>query len=141
MTWQSLSGSQEAGRIRSRVLVLHMDELHGAVVYEDESRGLKVEFRLGSCLQWSQESSLPVSRTMVTFCGGEPTVSETVSVTLCWKESLREGVCDCVCVFRDSRSGFCVCDEERHVWICRRRKRRGRGRKREDLEEAMNGEY
>jgi len=63
---------------------------------------------------------------MVTFCGGEPTVNETVSVTLCWKESLREGegVCVCVCVFRDSRRDFCVCDEETHVWIWRRMKRR-----------------
>lgn len=32
MTWQSLWGSQEAGRIRSRVRVLHMDELHGVVM-------------------------------------------------------------------------------------------------------------
>lgn len=75
---------------------------------------MKVEFRFGSFLQWSQESSLPVSRTMVTFCGGEPTVSETVSVTLWWNESLREGVC--VCVLRGRRRGFCVnCDEETHV--------------------------
>ena len=42
-------------------------------------------------LQWSQESSLPVSRTMVTFCGGEPTVSETVRDTLWWNESLFGG--------------------------------------------------
>lgn len=87
-----------------------------------------------------------MSRTMVTFCGGEPTASETVSVTLCWKESLREGVCVCVCVFRGSRRDFCVCDEETRVWIWRRMKRKGivkegRGREREDLEEAMKGEY
>lgn len=36
-------------------------------------------------LHWSHESSLPVSRTMVTFCGGVPTVRETVRVTLWWK--------------------------------------------------------
>lgn len=68
---------------------------------------MKTEFKFGSFLQWSHESSLPVSRTMVTLCGGEPTVSETVSVTLCWNESLREeGIgmetepCGCVCTFR-----------------------------------------
>lgn len=33
-------------------------------------------------LQWSQESSLPVSRTMVTCCGGVPTESVTVRDTL-----------------------------------------------------------
>ena len=38
--------------------------------------------------QWSQESSLPVSRTMVTLCGGDPTVNVTVNVTLCRNESL-----------------------------------------------------
>lgn len=33
-----------------------------------------------------------MSRTMVTVCGGEPTVSETVKDTLWWKESLLEGL-------------------------------------------------
>lgn len=39
-------------------------------------------------LQWSHESSLPVSMTIVTFCGGVPTVRETVRLTLCRKGSL-----------------------------------------------------
>lgn len=51
-------------------------------MYEEERIGLKMEFKFGSFLQCSHESSLPVSRTMVTFCGGEPTVSDTVNVTL-----------------------------------------------------------
>lgn len=33
-------------------------------------------------LQCSHDSSLPVSRTIVTFCGGEPTDKDTVKVTL-----------------------------------------------------------
>lgn len=45
----------------------------------------------GVFLQWSHESSLPVSRTMVTCCGGEPTDNRTVRDTLCWKESLFGG--------------------------------------------------
>ncbi|KAE8714822.1 hypothetical protein F3Y22_tig00110187pilonHSYRG00091 [Hibiscus syriacus] len=36
----------------------------------------------------AHDSSLPVSRIMVTFCGGEPTDKETVKVTLWWKPSL-----------------------------------------------------
>lgn len=32
-----------------------------------------------------------MSRTMVTSCGGDPTVRETVRVTLWWKESLFGG--------------------------------------------------
>lgn len=39
-------------------------------------------------LQCSQESSLPVSITMETFCGGVPTVRDTVRLTLWWKGSL-----------------------------------------------------
>jgi len=70
-----------------------------------------------------------VSRTMVTFCGGEPSVSETVNVTLCWKESLcEEGFgseivpCGCVCTFKGNMKGFCSGDEREEVvlvWICR----------------------
>jgi hypothetical protein len=74
---------------------------------------LKFEF----FLQWSQESSLPVSRTMVTLCGGEPTVSETVKVTLWRKESLFEGFgsdppCGSVWVLRGNISAFCVAERE-----------------------------
>lgn len=36
-------------------------------------------------VQWSHESSLPVSRTILMVCGGEPAVRETVSVTSCVK--------------------------------------------------------
>lgn len=39
-------------------------------------------------LQCSHDSSLPVSRTIVTFCGGEPTDKDTVKVTLWWNGSL-----------------------------------------------------
>lgn len=82
--------SHETGTGKSRVRVLQTGEVQGIGVYVEEMRGLKMEFKFGSFLQCSHESSLPVSRTMVTFCGGEPNVSETVKVTLCWKESLRE---------------------------------------------------
>lgn len=54
-------------------------------------------------LQRSHESSLPVSRTMETFCGGVPTERETVRETLWWKSSLLDG--------RERGSGaesFCV---------------------------------
>jgi hypothetical protein len=47
-----------------------------------EARGLKMDVKFGSFLQRSQESSLPVSRTIVMFCGGVPMVREAVRVTL-----------------------------------------------------------
>ncbi|KAL9332531.1 hypothetical protein ACSQ67_002141 [Phaseolus vulgaris] len=72
--------------------------------------------------RWSHESSLPVSRTMVTLCGGVPTVSETVKVTLWWNESLREeGVgtetnpCESVWDIRGNMRG--PWGEEVVVWI------------------------
>lgn len=43
-------------------------------------------------LQWSHESSLPVSMTMDMFCGGVPTVMEIVRLTLWWKRSLLGGL-------------------------------------------------
>jgi len=43
-------------------------------------------------LQWSQESSLPVSMTMETFCGGVPTVMEIVRLTLWLNRSLLGGL-------------------------------------------------
>lgn len=131
MAWQSLLGSQETGTGKSRVRVLQIGEVHGVGVYDEERSGLKMEFKFGSFLHWSQESSLPVSRTMVTLCGGEPTVSETVKVTLCWKESLREeeeeGLvgtetepCGSVWSFKGNMRGVCGEDEreaeEALVW-------------------------
>jgi|EndMetStandDraft_3_1072993.scaffolds.fasta_scaffold1134313_2 hypothetical protein len=82
MKWQSLAGSQETGRGRSRVRVSQVGEEQGILVYVLEARGLKIELKFGSFLQWSQESSLPVSRTIVMFCRGVPAVRETVRVTL-----------------------------------------------------------
>lgn len=73
MTWQSLSVSHEAGMGRSRVRFVQTEEVQGIVEYEEEAKGLKKELKFCDLLQWSQESSLPVSRTMVIFCGGEPT--------------------------------------------------------------------
>ena len=104
---------------RSRVRVLQTGEVHGVGVYEEDSFGLNVEFKFGYFLQWSQESSLPVSRTMVTLCGGDPTVSETVKVTLCLKGSLREGGLGSVWVFRGNMRRDCGEDErdEALVWI------------------------
>ncbi|PON61003.1 LOW QUALITY PROTEIN: hypothetical protein TorRG33x02_283130 [Trema orientale] len=75
---------------KSRVRVRHIGEEQGTGE-EEEASGSKTELRFGDFLQWSQESSLPVSRTMVTVCGGDPTVNETVNVTLWRKESLLEG--------------------------------------------------
>lgn len=50
--------------------------------------GSNTDPSFGSFLQWSHESSLPVSRTMVTGCGGVPTRRETDRVTLWRKGSL-----------------------------------------------------
>lgn len=82
MKWQSLAGSQETGRGRSRVRVSQVGEEQGILVYVLEARGLKMDVKFGSFLQRSQESSLPVSRTIVMFCGGVPMVREAVRVTL-----------------------------------------------------------
>ena len=82
MKWQSLAGSQETGRGRSRVRVSQVWEEQGISLYVLEAIGLKIELKFGSFLQWSQESSLPVSRTIVMFCRGEPAERETVRVTL-----------------------------------------------------------
>ncbi|WVZ04711.1 hypothetical protein V8G54_018057 [Vigna mungo] len=49
-------------------------------------------FALVSLLQWSHESSLPVSMTMETFCGGVPTVMEIVRLTLWLNRSLLGGL-------------------------------------------------
>jgi hypothetical protein len=64
---------------------------------------------------------------MVTFCGGEPSVSETVKVTLWWKEILcEEGVgsetvlCGSVWSFKGNMKDFCRLDEREEellVWI------------------------
>lgn len=50
--------------------------------------GLKMGWEIGVVLHFSHESSLPVSRTMVTFCGGVPTERDIVRVTLCLNGSL-----------------------------------------------------
>lgn len=88
MKWQSLAGSQVTGRVRSLVRVLQVCEEQGILVYVLEARGLKMDVKFGSFLQRSQESSLPVSRTIVMFCGGVPMVREAVRVTLWWNKSL-----------------------------------------------------
>lgn len=70
---------------------MQVEEEQGIGVYEDDRTGLNVEDEeeeFCDLLQWSHESSLPVSMTIVTFCGGVPTVSETVRLTLCRKGSL-----------------------------------------------------
>lgn len=79
-----------------------------------------MELKIGFFLQWSQESSLPVSRTMVTVCGGEPRVRETVKVTLWRKASSFEGFggdppCGSVWVLRGNISAFCIA-AEREYW-------------------------
>lgn len=81
---------------KSRVRVVQMGEVHGVGVYEEERSGLKIVFFVFvfGFLQWSHESSLPVSRTMVTLCGGVPTVSETVNVTL-WRNKSLRGEANC----------------------------------------------
>ena len=83
-----------------------------------------MELKFWVFLQCSQESSLPVSRTMVTLCGGEPTVSVTVKVTLWWKEILLVGFsrfgakpCGSVWVLRGNMSVFCVAQRETWVWF------------------------
>lgn len=88
VAWQSFFGSQETGEVKSRVRILQVGEEQGIGVYETEESGLKVKGLFGVFLHCSQESSLPVSSTIVTCCGGDPTVSETVRETLWWKESL-----------------------------------------------------
>ena len=80
-----------------------------------------MELKFWVFLQCSQESSLPVSRTMVTLCGGEPTVSVTVKVTLWWKEILFEGFetnpCGGVWILSGNMSVFCVAQSEFWVWF------------------------
>lgn len=86
--WHNFRGSQETGLIKSRVWVRQTGEEQGIGTYDFEDWELKIEFKFGDFLQWSQESSLPVSRTIVTFCGGVPTETVTVRVTLWLKGSL-----------------------------------------------------
>ncbi len=80
-----------------------------------------MELKFWVFLQCSQESSLPVSRTMVTLCGGEPMVSVTVKVTLWWKEILFEGFetnpCGSVWILSGNMSVFCVAQSEFWVWF------------------------
>lgn len=66
MAWQRPFESQETGSVKSRVLVLHVGDKHGIARYVDESEGFKVNGVVGVLLQCNQESSLPVSSTMVT---------------------------------------------------------------------------
>lgn len=80
----------------------------------EKERGVAAVLR-----QWSQESSLPVSSTMMAGCGGVPAETETVRETLWWKESLFggrgrdwEGIC---LALRGRMSG----DDERHGVGCR----------------------
>lgn len=67
-------------------------------------------FELEDFLQLSHESSLPVSSTIVAFCGGEPTEMVIVRVTLCWKESLlgaEEGRWKCPYAFFKGKMSDC----------------------------------
>lgn len=70
---------------------MHVGEEQGIAEYEEETRGLKIKGVVGVFLQWTQESSLPVSSTMTTCCGGDPIERETVSETLWWKATLFGG--------------------------------------------------
>jgi hypothetical protein len=80
---------------------------------------------------------------MVTLCGGEPTVSETVKVTLWRKESLFEGFgsdppCGSVWVLRGNISAFCVA--EREYWGGFIMKKRASSRRRKGWRKAMDEE-
>lgn len=66
MAWHKLLLSQEGGTVKSRVCVVQMDEEHGTGVYEVECNGSYDDGVVGVFLQWSHESSEPVSNTMVT---------------------------------------------------------------------------
>lgn len=88
MVWQSFLGSQEAGMGKSRVRVVQVGEVQGTGEYDVDRTGSNTDLNFGSFLQWSHESSLPVSNTMVTGCGGVPTRRETERVTLWRKGSL-----------------------------------------------------
>lgn len=76
---------------KSRVRVMQTGEEHEIGLYEDECIGSYVKSCVCVFLQWSHVSSLPVSSTMMTGCGGDPTVSLTVRVTLWLNESFLGG--------------------------------------------------
>lgn len=91
MTWHNFLGSQETGNVKSRVWVMQMGDVQGIGVYEVECKGSYDKGVVGVFLQWRYGSSLPVSSTMMTGCGGEPTVSVMVKETLWLKDSFLEG--------------------------------------------------
>lgn len=77
-----------------------------------------------------------MSRTMVTLCGGVPTVSETVKVTLWRKESLFEGFgadppipCGIVWVLRGNISVFCIAERVYWGWFMMKKRVISRRRK------------
>jgi len=70
---------------------MQMEEVQGTGEYDVDRAGLNKELTFGFFLQWSHESSLPVSNTIVTGWAGVPTRRETVRVTLCRKGSLFVG--------------------------------------------------
>lgn len=80
--------SQETGTLKSRVRVLQVLEAQGTGLYEVERKELNHNGVVGVFLHLSHESSLPVSSTTVTGCGGDPTVNVTVKETLWWNDSL-----------------------------------------------------
>lgn len=89
---------------KSRVRVLQVGEVHGSGAYDLDLSGSNTEFKPGVFLQWSHESSLPVSNTIDTGCGGVPTKRVTVKVTLWWNGSLLVDLANepgwIFCVFR-----------------------------------------
>lgn len=80
VAWQRLLESHEAGMGKSLVCVVQVGDEQVTGEYDEE--------RVGSnpvgdvLLQRSHESSLPVSMTMETFCGGEPTERDTERLML-----------------------------------------------------------
>lgn len=87
-TWHKRDDwSHVAGIGRSRACEAQVGEEQGTGEKEEEALGWK-ERGTADVAQWSHESSLPVSRTKVAFCGGVPTERDTVKVTLWWKRSL-----------------------------------------------------
>lgn len=68
--------------MKSRVWVVQTGEEQGTGVYDVECSGSYDNGVVGVFLQCSHESSLPVSSTMMTGCGGDPTVRVTVKETL-----------------------------------------------------------
>ncbi|GER28589.1 mannose-binding lectin superfamily protein [Striga asiatica] len=82
IAWHKFLESHEAGIEKSCVRSVQVADEHETGEYVEERVGSNAGRFAQVVLHWSHESSLPVSSTMVTFCGGVPTDRETVRVTL-----------------------------------------------------------